>query len=84
MHDFRTPIWMALKYLKRFRERVSEPSKIGKITEKNICLSARDSCHYGEVGTVSNISDKCEMMAILEYIVLERNKEISIERKLKI
>ena len=46
--DFRSPIWMALKYLKRFQDRVADPKGVSPVSPKNIVMNVKACGHFGD------------------------------------
>lgn len=74
--DYRTPVWNAIKYAKKFRERVATPNKIHEISMKNLLFYSLETGHHGEAGISSGLKENSLTMSFLDYIVLKANKEI--------
>ena len=80
--DHRAPIWGILKYINRFRERAKKPEKVEEISEKNVLVNFIEGGHHGESEVVESIKNKCFYFGLLDYVLLEANKEIDIKMKI--
>ncbi|EGR32260.1 oligopeptidase b, putative [Ichthyophthirius multifiliis] len=79
--DHRAPLWNVLKYVNRFRERSKSPQKVNEFCDKNILVNILDSGHNGESGAIQGIKEKSIYLAFLEYVVMNQNKDISVQIK---
>ena len=78
--DYRTPLWQAVKWVKKTREHAFLPVRVKEIEGRNIFLNVLKGSHNGPSSGNESIEQGCLELAFLNHVIETSSLDVSVQK----